>query len=67
MRKWVLSRQPDKQKRATCGVCHEPVQVDGLRVQLEGQVKTRSHYRHLTCLASEWNCSDTITNLASTH
>eukprot|EP00975_Prorocentrum_lima_P051692 10825568-Prorocentrum_lima.AAC.1 len=36
-RKWILTRQPDKHKRATCGVCHEPVQVDGLRVQLEGQ------------------------------
>eukprot|EP00975_Prorocentrum_lima_P002305 503277-Prorocentrum_lima.AAC.1 len=30
-RKWVLTRQPDKQKRATCGICHEPIQVDGLR------------------------------------
>eukprot|EP00975_Prorocentrum_lima_P014707 3118212-Prorocentrum_lima.AAC.1 len=65
-RKWILTRQPDKHKRASCGVCHEPIQVDGLRVQLQGQLKTRCHYRHLTCLATEWDCHDTIVNMDST-
>eukprot|EP00975_Prorocentrum_lima_P052640 11032510-Prorocentrum_lima.AAC.1 len=59
-RRWVISRQQDKVKRATCHVCHGPIQAGILRVQLEGQKATRSHYRHLNCLVDEWAHGDTL-------
>eukprot|EP00975_Prorocentrum_lima_P031671 6649033-Prorocentrum_lima.AAC.1 len=49
-RNWMLSRQPEKTRRATCGLCHGHILANTLRVQVEGHQTARSHYRHFDCL-----------------